>query len=154
MLNGFRNGTGAVRLALAGGVCFALLVGTAAAAPDRKTGQPHRGQVPVATPTKATQAPAVPRSLLKYKLRRRVHVRIDPHTILVRFAHGAAGTRSVRELGDVLAGHTRNATVVRIQRGESATKKLAQYRRLGNVAYAQPNYIRHLDALSVPNDPR
>src|SRR6185312_11521794 len=91
-------------LALVGAVCFALLVGTAAAAPDRQEARPHAGRLPITatpgSPARVGRTAKVPPSVLRYKLHRRVHVRIDPHTILVRFAHGAAGTRSVRALGD------------------------------------------------------
>ena len=91
------------------------LAGTAAAAPA--------GGV-AARQAQAVRTAAAPLSARPFKLHRRVHVRVDPHTILVRFGSGAAGARSVRALGDVFVGRTRNATVVRIQRGESPAKKV------------------------------
>ena len=59
----------------------------------------------------------------------------------------------MRALGDVFVGHTRNATVVRIQPGESPAKKAAQYRKRRDVVYAEPNYVEHIDTLPPPSDP-
>jgi thermitase len=78
----------------------------------------------------------------------------EPTTILVKFALPADAVRLVARLHDAVAGTTATGvTVVRIDRGETVKAKVAQYRRLPGVAYAEPNFIARADALPAPNDP-
>jgi thermitase len=82
----------------------------------------------------------------------------SPSTILVKFANPARAVGIVHSLGDRPLGLTLNRVeVVGLDRGESVPKKVARYRALQGVVYAEPNFIaRGQDAhakLVAPNDP-
>jgi thermitase len=79
-------------------------------------------------------------------------------TILVKFANPAKAAGVIRSLGDRPLGLTLNGVeVVGLDRGESAPQKVARYRALEGVVYAELNFIargQYTDAkLVAPNDP-
>src|SRR5437899_9195968 len=81
-----------------------------------------------------------------------------PSTILVKFANPAKSAGIVRSLGDRPLGLTLNRVeVVGLDRGESVAKKVALYRSLAQVVYAEPNFIAQGQGasakLAAPNDP-
>ena len=74
-------------------------------------------------------------------------------TILVKFARPATAAAKVEGLGDDATGSvTGGVTVVDPQPGESVADALADYRSRPDVAYAEPNRVLHLFALTTPND--
>ncbi|MDX6410940.1 MAG: thermitase [Gaiellaceae bacterium] len=82
----------------------------------------------------------------------------SPSTILVKFAKPARAIGIVRSLGDRPLGLTLNGVeVVGLDRGESVAKKVARYRALAGVVYAEPNFIAHgqgeVAKVAAPNDP-
>jgi thermitase len=84
---------------------------------------------------------------------------IDQSTILVKFVVPAKAAAIVRSLGDRPLGLTLNGVeVVGLDRGEKVKNKLARYRALKTVVYAEPNGIaraQHTDGkLAPPNDPQ
>jgi thermitase len=79
--------------------------------------------------------------------------RIEPSTILVRFADRSAAGADIAREADSLAGITANGVhIVRLGPGRAVPERVAAYRRHSNVVYAEPNYIRSID-LAAPNDP-
>jgi thermitase len=77
----------------------------------------------------------------------------DQGTILVKFAVPAQAKSLVARLGDTIAGTTATGvTIVRLDRHEQVEAKVARYRKLPGVRYAEPNFIARA-ALSDPNDP-
>src|SRR5919197_416568 len=77
----------------------------------------------------------------------------DKGTILVRFAVPAQAASLVRRLGDTIAGTTATGvTIVRLDRHEQVEAKIARYRKLKGVRYAEPNFIAR-ESLADPNDP-
>jgi thermitase len=79
--------------------------------------------------------------------------RVEPSTILVRFADRSAARADIAREADSLAGVTSNGVhIVRIAPGRAVPERVAAYRRHSNVVYAEPNYIRSID-LGAPNDP-
>src|SRR6185312_2169566 len=76
----------------------------------------------------------------------------EPSTLLVKFKQPSKAAAVAQSLRDEVAGELDGVAVVRLQPGESVTTKAAQYRRRGEVAYAEPNYLTH--AAALPNDPR
>lgn len=62
-------------------------------------------------------------------------------------AHSSVGAKKLREI-DSIDG----LELARLPRGASVESAIARYRTMPGVAYAQPNYLHHIDA--VPNDPR
>ena len=77
----------------------------------------------------------------------------DKGTILVRFAVPAQAASLVRRLGDTIAGTTATGvTIVRLDRHEQVEAKIARYRKLKGVRYAEPNFIARA-SLADPNDP-
>ena len=78
---------------------------------------------------------------------------LDPSTILVRFAKGSTPAAAIAAAGERAGGKTANGVhIVRLSSGHNAAGQLARYRRMANVVYAEPNYLRSAD-LSPPNDP-
>jgi thermitase len=80
-----------------------------------------------------------------------------PSMILVKFVDPAKAAAIVRSLGDRPLGLTLNRVeVVGLDRGETVAKKVARYRRLESVVYAEPNFIargQHAGGkLAAPND--
>jgi thermitase len=80
-----------------------------------------------------------------------------PSTILVKFANPPKAAAVVRSLGDRPLGLTLNhVEVVGLDRGESVPKKVARYRAVKGVVYAEPNFIargQYAGAkLAAPND--
>src|SRR5438445_2225572 len=82
----------------------------------------------------------------------------DPATILVKFADPASAAAVVRSLGDRPLGLTLNGVeVVGLERSGRVHAKLARYRALAGVVYAEPNGLARAqltDGLSAPNDPQ
>jgi thermitase len=83
----------------------------------------------------------------------------DQSTILVKFAVPAKAAAIVRSLGDRPLGLTLNGVeVVGLDRGEKVQAKVARYRALKTVLYAEPNFIARGQLtdgkLSPPNDPQ
>jgi thermitase len=77
----------------------------------------------------------------------------DKGTILVRFAVPAQAKSVVARLGDSIAGTTATGvTIVRLDRHEQVEAKVARYRKLPGVRYAEPNFIARA-VVSDPNDP-
>ena len=78
--------------------------------------------------------------------------RFDSSTILVKFKAPATSAAVVRRLGDGLVGFTGvRVAIVKLQKGESVKKKVAQYDALPGVAYAEPNYIA-AGGMDAPSD--
>ena len=79
--------------------------------------------------------------------------RFSETSILVKFRAPDAVRQTVARLGDRVLGTTLlGVTLVGIDRKESVHRKVAQYRNLPVVAYAEPNFIGRA-SLSAPNDP-
>jgi thermitase len=77
----------------------------------------------------------------------------EPSTVLVKFNVPTQAAPLVRQLGDRLAGFTGNqVAIVKLQRGEKVERKVAQYKKLPAVVYAEPNYLARAD-VAAPNDP-
>ena len=77
----------------------------------------------------------------------------DKGTILVKFRVPAQAAPLVKQLGDAIAGTTATGvTIVRLDRNDQVEAKIARYRKLPAVRYAEPNFIAHA-AISDPNDP-
>jgi thermitase len=84
---------------------------------------------------------------------------VDRSTILVKFAVPAKAAAIVRSLGDRPLGLTLNGVeVVGLDRGEKVQAKVARYRALKTVLYAEPNFIARGQLtggkLAPPNDPQ
>lgn len=75
---------------------------------------------------------------------------VDPSTILVRFRNTAQAATVVHQAGDRVVGKLARSLVVGVDRSDLKAK-LAEYRKRADVAYAEPNYVRHTDM--TPNDP-
>jgi thermitase len=83
----------------------------------------------------------------------------DQSTILVKFGVPAKAAAIVRSLGDRPLGLTLNGVeVVGLDRGEKVRTKVARYRALKSVLYAEPNFIARGQLtggkLGPPNDPQ
>jgi thermitase len=79
--------------------------------------------------------------------------RIDPSTILVKFATPSAAASHIKGDGDRSLGVTPNGVyIVKLAPGRDVQAGLAAYRRHAAVLYAEPNYIRSID-LTAPDDP-
>ena len=79
--------------------------------------------------------------------------RFSPTSILVKFRAPSAVAPTVARLGDRVLGTTlTGVTLVGLDRKDNVTRKVAQYKALRVVAYAEPNFIAKGD-LSNPNDP-
>jgi thermitase len=79
--------------------------------------------------------------------------RFERSTVLVKFEAPAQAAGLVRRLGDRLAGFAgTGVAIVKLQRGEQVERKVAQYKALPAVAYAEPNFLAH-GAVSAPTDP-
>ena len=82
----------------------------------------------------------------------------DPATILVKFSDPSGSAAIVRSLGDRPLGLTLNGVeVVGLERAARVRAKLARYRALAGVVYAEPNGLARAqltDGLSAPNDPQ
>ena len=77
---------------------------------------------------------------------------IASSTVLVKFATAAAAETAVLSFGDRVLGTTANDVhVLRIKAGASVAARIVAYERRGDVAYAEPNYIRSIN-LGAPND--
>jgi hypothetical protein len=75
-------------------------------------------------------------------------------TILVKFRQPAAAPAKVRTLGDDFVRDTASrVAVVDPEPGESVADALAEYRARPDVAYAEPNRVRHLLTVGTPDDP-
>jgi thermitase len=78
--------------------------------------------------------------------------RFEKSTVLVKFALPDRAASVVRRLGDRLAGFTgTQVAIVKLQRGEKVERKVAQYRALPGVTYAEPNFYAR-GSVSNPND--
>jgi hypothetical protein len=92
---------------------------------------------------------------LKPRPRRPVErTKFDPTTILVKFKAPNVGATQARLAGDRPLGTIPGARVevIRLQRGETVAKKVAEYRARDDVVFAEPNYVLRPDVLT-PNDP-
>lgn len=78
--------------------------------------------------------------------------RFEKSTVLVKFAVPNQAAAVIRRLGDKLAGFTgTDAAIVKLQPGEKVAKKVAQYKALPGVTYAEPNFFAS-GGVSSPND--
>jgi thermitase len=74
-------------------------------------------------------------------------------TILVKFRGAGVARATVARLGDRVAGTTlTGVTLVGLGRKDDVARKVAQYKALPVVAYAEPNFIARLN-IAAPNDP-
>ena len=90
----------------------------------------------------ASSAPAAPKPA-KY----------SSSTILVKFRAASAVKSTVARLGDRVVGTTlTGVTLVGLDRKDDVKQKVARYKSLPVVRYAEPNFIARLD-MAPPNDP-
>jgi len=126
-------------------VVLALLVGlvplhAVAADPPSVRGESGGPKPPVGSTLDANGNPYVTGEVL---------VRFRPSTGVSASAaaHKGVGAKKLKDVEGV-----EGLDLAKLPKGMSVESALARYRALPNVAYAQPNYLHHINA--VPNDPR